>query len=177
MASPADSLTPLGSPLPSIAAHASAAASLACTSSKESSPWAAKEGMPLRCCSMGLLGVLGFFQQLCGTELHLVDAALQESRAHEIAEERVRAVGSRAKLRVELARDKPGVVGQLDDLDEPSIGRHAAEHHARFAHHLAVLVVELEAVAMALVHDLFPIRLVGAGAWLELAWVQAEPHR
>src|SRR5438270_9126043 len=111
MASPAASLTPLGSPLPSIAAHASDAASVACTISKDSSPCAAKEGMPLRCCSMGLLVVLGFFQQLCRPELHLVDAALQESRAHEVADQPMRAVAPRAKLRVELACYKPRVGG------------------------------------------------------------------
>src|SRR5581483_11973394 len=97
---------------------------------------------------------LVLFQQLRRPQLHLVDAALQERRPHEIAEERVRPVGPRAELGVELARDEPGVARELDDLDEPSVGRQAAEYEPGLAQRLAVLVVELEAVAVALVHDL-----------------------
>src|SRR5256884_104422 len=133
MACPAASLTPSGFPLPRNPAHASAAASVACTSSNDSSRCASKEGIPLLCCSIFVLGCLGFFQQLRGTKLHLVDPALQERRPHEIAEQRVRPVRARAELRVELARDKPRVVGELDDLDQASVGREPAEHHAPLA--------------------------------------------
>src|SRR5712664_3110376 len=99
----------------------------------------------------GVLGSFGLFEQLRGAELHLVDAALQEGCTDEVAEQRVGAVRSRAELRVELARDEPRMVGQLDDLHQSTIGRHPAEHHPRLAERFAVLVVELEAVAVALV--------------------------
>src|SRR5450759_4777834 len=79
------------------------------------------------------LSSFGFLDQLRGTELHLVDAALQEGRANEIAEEWVRPVGAGTELRVELAGDEPRVAGELDYLDEPAVGRHAAENHARSA--------------------------------------------
>src|SRR5207244_254607 len=134
MACPAASLTPSGFPLPRNPAHASAAASVACTSSNDSSRCASKEGTPLLCCSIFVLGCLGFFQQLRGTKLHPVDPALQERRPRDIAEQRVRPVRARAELRVELARDKPRVVGELDDLDQASVGREPAEHHAPLAH-------------------------------------------
>src|SRR3989441_2533560 len=177
MAWPAASLTPSGSPLPRNPAHASAAASVACTRSNGSSRCASKEGIPLLCCSISVLGCLGFFQQPRGTKLHLVDPALQERRPHEIAEQRVRTVRARAELRVELARDKPRVVGQLDDLDQASVGREPAEHHAPLAHHLTIFVVELEAMAVALVHDLLSIGLVCVGTRQQLAWIEAKSHR
>src|SRR6267143_803763 len=177
IASPATSLTRSGSPLPSSRAQASAAASVAWTSSSDSSPRAMNEGTAPLCCSMGPLGGLGLFQQLRGTQLHLVDSALQERRSHEVPEKGVRAVRPGAELRMELARDEPWVVCQLDDLDQPAVRRHAAEHHAGLAHHLAVLVVELEAMAVTLVHDLLTVRLVRQRSGEQLAGIQAEPHR
>src|SRR5205809_4806879 len=188
IASPAASLTASASPLPSKPAHASAAASVAWRSPSPSSPsspftgrWGAgPEGpnpaIPLLCCSMVSAGGLGFLQQLRGTKLHLV-AAVQERRLDEIAEKRMRPVGSRAELRVELAGNEPGVVGELDDLDQAAVRREPAEDHPGLAHHLAVLVVELEAVTMPLVDDLFPVRPVRVRTRQQLARVQAEPHR
>src|SRR5450759_4862570 len=176
--SPAISLTRSGSPLPSMRAQARAAASVAWTSSSESSRRAWNEGIPLVCCStVESLGAFCLFQQLRGAKLHLVDAALQKCGPYEVPEQRVRAVGPRAELWMELACDKPRVIRELDDLDQPSIGRHAAEHHTRVAHHLAILVVELEAMAVALVNDLFAVSLVGQRAWEQPARVQAESHR
>src|SRR5260370_14736503 len=117
------------------------------------------------------------FQQLYRAELHLVDAALQERGAYEIAKQRVRAVGSGSKLGMELRSYEPGVVRQLDDLDKAPVRRHAAEHHPGFAERFAVLVVELEAVTVALVHDLFAISLVRERTRDELARIEAEAHR
>src|SRR5438094_4533190 len=171
IASPAASLTASASPLPSKPAHASAAVSVAWRSPSPSSPsspftgrWAfpphswggvgeadegaapegPKPGIPLLCCSMVLAGGLGLLQ-LRGTKLHLV-AALQERRLDEIAEKRMRPVRSRAELGMELAGHEPGVVDELDDLDQTAVGREPAEDHPRLAHHLPAFVVELEAV-------------------------------
>src|SRR5207245_9723183 len=129
MAWPAASLTPSGSPLPRNPAHASAAASVACTSSNDSSRCASKEGIPLLCCSIFVLGCLGLFQQLRGTKLHLVDPALQERRTHEIAEQRVRPVRAREELRVELDRDTTTGIDQLDSLDAKPVGNVPAAHY------------------------------------------------
>src|SRR4029077_4749890 len=87
-----------------------------------------------------------FVQQLCWSEFHLVDATLQERRTHEIAEQRVRTVGSRSKLGMELCRHEPRVIRQLDDFHEAPVGRHAAEDHPSLSERFAVLVVELEAM-------------------------------
>src|SRR5437899_3748081 len=119
---------------------------------------------------VGPLGGFGFFEQLRGAELHLV-AALQKSRLDEIPEQRVRPVGARAELGVELARDKPWRVRQLDDLDKAAVRRKAAEDHAGLAHHLAVLVVELEDVAVPLVDDLLSVRPMSVRSGQQLAGV------
>src|SRR5690348_6030385 len=169
---PAASLTASGSARPSKPAQASAAASVAWTSSSDSSPRASKEGIPLFCCSMApCLRGLGFFQQLSGTKLHLVDAALQERGPHEIAEQRVRPVRPGAELGVEQARHEPRVIGQLDALDQAPVRRKPAEDHPVLAHHLAVFIVELEAVTVTLLHDLLTVRLVRVRAGQELARV------
>src|ERR1051325_2507125 len=161
IATPAAALTPSASPLPRNTEPARAAASVAWTSSTDRSPRSWKDGMPLLCCSMGPLGRrLWLFQQLRRPELHLV-AALEESSLDEILEQRVRSIGTGTELWVELARHEPRMIRQLDDLNQATVGRHAAEDHAVLVHHLAVLVVELEAVPVPLVDDLLPIRLVG----------------
>ncbi|OLE80210.1 MAG: hypothetical protein AUG06_05490 [Actinobacteria bacterium 13_1_20CM_2_65_11] len=69
------------------------------------------------------------------------------------------------------------MIGQLDDLHQPPVRRNAAEHHPRLAEGFAVLVVELEAVTVALVHDLFTVSLVRERPGDQLAWIQTEPHR
>ena len=40
------------------------------------------------------------------------------SRLDETVKERMRAIGTRFEFRMELTREEPGVVAQLDDLDE-----------------------------------------------------------
>lgn len=83
--------------------------------------------------------------------------------------------GAALELGVELAADVPGVIAELNHLDELAIRRQAAQHHARGDESLAVGVVDLEAVAVALL-DLG--RLVdrrGAGA--STSWHGYEPSR
>ena len=68
------------------------------------------------------------------------------------------------ELRVRLGRDEPRVVGQLDELHQPTVGREPGEGHAGVAEDLAVGVGELEAVAVALVDDLAAVGLARARA-------------
>ena len=49
-----------------------------------------------------------------------------ERRADEVAEQRVRSVGPALELRMGLRADPVRVLGQLDELDEPAVGRDAA---------------------------------------------------
>src|SRR4051794_23836785 len=72
------------------------------------------------------LAVLG----LAGTSL--------DRRADEAVEQRVRALGPALELRVELAGHEPGVVLELDDLDESAVRRLPGEDHSGAFEGLAV---------------------------------------
>ena len=60
-------------------------------------------------------------------------------------------VGTALELRMELHPYKPGVAGELHDLHQPSVRGEAGEAEARSFEGLPVGVVELVAVAVALV--------------------------
>ena len=51
---------------------------------------------------------------------------------------------------MKLAGDEVRVVGQLDDFDQVEIGIHAGKNHPLFGQLLAIVVVDLEAMAVAL---------------------------
>src|SRR5450759_693594 len=84
-----------------------------------------------------------------GVEFRLAPLGRGDRGSHEAAEERVRPIRSAAELRVELGGDEPGVVPQLDDLDEPPVGRLAREDHAGGIEKRAIAVVDFETMAMA----------------------------
>ena len=68
----------------------------------------------------------------------------------ERSEERVWAGGTAFQFRVKLRREKPRVIGELDDLHEATVGRQTAQRHAVLGEKLSVLVVHLEAMTMTL---------------------------
>jgi hypothetical protein len=98
---------------------------------------------------------------------------------HDRREERVRAVGPALELGVRLGRDEEGVrrARQLDELDEPLVGRGARAHEPRLLEPLAVLVVDLVPVTVPFVHDVLAVRSVHDRAGRELRRVRAEAHR
>src|SRR5882724_6187188 len=55
-------------------------------------------------------------------QVRLAPVSNREGSGHEAVEQRVRALGPALELGVELARDEPRVVLELDDLDEPAVG-------------------------------------------------------
>ena len=72
-------------------------------------------------------------------------------RLHKRLEQRVRPVGAALELGMELRPDHERVFAQLGDLHQPTVGRKAGKHQPIPDQHLAVGVVELEAMAMPLV--------------------------
>ena len=100
-----------------------------------------------------------------------------EGRADEPAEERGRPRRARLELRVELARDEPGMVGQLDDLDEPPLLERAGDDEPVRDELFAVLVVHLVAVPVALVDRRLAVDLARARLLAELDGLRPEPHR
>src|SRR5262245_34534170 len=107
----------------------------------------------------------------------LPGAAPLERRRDELAEERRGPRRARLELGMELARDEPGMVGQLDDLDEAALLERPRHHEPVLDELLAVLVVDLVAVAMALVDDVVVVDVPRAGALGELDRLGAEQHR
>ena len=72
----------------------------------------------------------------------------------ESVEERVRPVRPAAELRMELAGHEPGMVLELDDLDQSAVRRLPGQDHPGSFQERAIAVVDLEAVAVALVDEL-----------------------
>src|SRR5581483_3603411 len=102
---------------------------------------------------------------------------LERSR-DELAEERRRARGPRLELRMELRRDEPGMVGKLDDLDEPSLLERPADDEPRIDELLPECVVHLVAVAVALGDaPLAAVDLARPRVLRELDCLGAEAHR
>src|SRR5918994_4557710 len=104
-------------------------------------------------------------------------ARARQCGADELAEERRRPRGPRLELGVELARHKPRVVRKLDDLDEPAFLERAGDDQAALDERRPVVVVDLVAMTVALVHDRLPVGLLCARFLDQLHGLCAEPHR
>src|SRR3989304_5486687 len=76
-----------------------------------------------------------------------------EGGLDEGGEERMRLPRPGAQLRVELAGHEPGMVGELDDLHELLLGPETRDPEAVLFQVLEVLVVHLEAAAVAAPND------------------------
>ena len=96
--------------------------------------------------------------------------------ADEVTEERRGPRRARLELGVVLARDEPGVVGELDHLDEAALLERPRHDEARLDELRPEGVVHLVAVAMALVDDGFAVGRVGARPLLHVDGVGAEAH-
>src|SRR5580704_14874501 len=89
----------------------------------------------------------------------------------------MRAVGPREELRMELRPEHPGMVAQLTDLHQGTVGRNPAGDQTRMGKQAAVGVIELVTMAVPLGHDIGPVGPVSATARRKAAWVGPEPHR
>jgi hypothetical protein len=78
----------------------------------------------------------------------------RDCRANEAVEERVRSKRTAGELWVELARHEPGVIGELNNLDEATVWRDAREVHPGRLKLRLEAIRHLKTVAVALVGDL-----------------------
>ena len=69
------------------------------------------------------------------------------------------------------------MIRQLEHLDDAAVRRHAAQAHTGVRQRGAVVVVDLVAVAVALVDERLAIELKGTGVRVEAAGVRAEAER
>src|SRR5438309_9485187 len=89
----------------------------------------------------------------------------------------MRPIRARFELRVVLGAEIERVVGDLRDLDKPSVRREAREAHPVTLQQLPVRVVELETMTMALEGDWLSVRACGDRAGLERGRMAAEALR
>ena len=80
------------------------------------------------------------------------------------------------KLRVELGAHEPGVVGELHDLHKAAIRGQARQDHALSLYSFPVIVVELEAVAVALGDLLRAVQLPAVGPFGQDTGILAQAH-
>src|SRR5215831_12003072 len=86
----------------------------------------------------------------CKVQRALHEPALFHRRGDEACKQGMRFEGPRLQFRVELHADEPRVVGELDDLRQQAVRRHAAKAHAHFFQARAVARIDLVAVSMTL---------------------------
>ena len=88
--------------------------------------------------------------------------AAGEGGLDEVAEERVSSAGLGLEFRVELHSDIPRVVSHFDDFHQIALHVYASDRQALVVEELAIIVVEL--VAVALGNVLLAVGCGGAGA-------------
>src|SRR3989442_15467055 len=81
------------------------------------------------------------------------------------------------ELRMELATQKPGVVGRFDDLDVDAVRRAAGDAQARRHERLFILAVKFVAVAEALASLWLTVRAMRHRAGFERARPAPQAHR
>ena len=89
----------------------------------------------------------------------------------------MRIVRTGFELRMELRADEPRMILDLDYLDETVIRQCAGNHHARLRELLPIDVVELIAVAMALMDELHAIGRRRIRPQAHLARISTQAHR
>src|SRR5438270_5765113 len=100
-----------------------------------------------------------------------------EGGAHQFPEQRMGTVGAAPELGVGLGADPERVARQLDELDQPVVGRRSRAAQAGLLQASAVAGVELVAVPVPLVDDRLAVGPGHLRTRLELGRVQAQPHR
>src|SRR5712692_3364729 len=78
---------------------------------------------------------------------------------------------------MELAAEEPGMVLELDDLDELSIGREAGHAESFLLERRNVLRIHFVAMTMALFDEIGSIRFARNRSFAQLTWILAQPHR
>src|SRR5216683_389536 len=163
--------------MPSLrASSASASPTLTLRSSDSTTQGPAMRNGLLSAANRGGISV-GELRELAGdcivwTQLPMVERGPYESR-----EQRMRAHRPRFQLRMELAADEPGMVGQFDHLDQRAVRRQSRRAQTVLRQHVAVGVRHLVPVAMALAYLRRVVGLRDMRTRTEPAGIGTETHR
>src|SRR5687768_7017474 len=99
------------------------------------------------------------------------------ARGNESTEQRMRCIRLAQEFRVKLACHKERMILQLDNLDQFSVRRRAAENKTGFLVLSPIGIVEFIAVTMAFIDEKCPVEMGRLGADRELTRLRTEPHR
>src|SRR5215469_716058 len=108
---------------------------------------------------------------------YLVLVRVSDARAHEAVVERGGARRSRFVFRMRLRAEEERMRGEFDHLDEIRSEILAGDDHAVALEQLAVLVVELEAMPVALADLILSVEAMGERAWSDMAGIGTQAHR
>src|SRR6478735_1361992 len=133
----------------------------------------------MRCSSSRASVIDGFAPQARLVDREPFGLLTLEGRTDETREERVRPSGPRPELGVGLGGDvvRVHVAGQLHELDQVEVGVGAGEHDAGRLELLAVVVVDLVAVAVPLLDTPRAVGRADDRPGGEVGGVQTQPHR
>ena len=73
-----------------------------------------------------------------------------------------------------LGCDEERMILQLDHLHDTSIWRQAGEGHAMLGQDRTIIVVDLIAMAVTLMDQLFAVQLIGFGSLIQHTWEGAK---
>ena len=97
--------------------------------------------------------------------------------ADEFSKERMRVERFRTEFWMELNGDEPGVVRELDDLDELAVRRFSGHEESMLREGLLIGPVELVAMPMPFVNDVAVVNLPSTGLLGKLTRILAQSHR
>src|SRR4029079_937812 len=80
------------------------------------------------------------------------------------------------QLRMELDPDEPRMVGALDDLGQLAVRRHAGKDQAAAFERVAIVDVDLVAVAVALADQILAVNRMDDAVAVEPGGIGAQPH-
>src|SRR4051794_2386246 len=124
-------------------------------------------------CAVAILGT----PRSADLQLRQAGLAVLQGGGDEVAEQGVGLGRLRLELGVELDGEEPGVVGQLDDLDQVAVGAGAGGAQAGLVERPAIGVVDLVAGAVPLVDPVAPVGGEGAAVGGQHAGPGPQPHR
>src|SRR5690348_17863427 len=102
---------------------------------------------------------------------------LFDRRLDEPCEQGMRLEWPAFELGVELDPDEPRMVRPLDDLGQLIVGRHSGEDQARALERIAIVDVDLVAMAVPFADAVRAIDRADDAVAVELGGIGAEPHR
>src|ERR1700724_3562353 len=99
-----------------------------------------------------------------------------QAGSDESLEQRMRLIGLALKFWVVLAADEIEMIAELNQFGQCPVGRGAGNYEAFLVHSVAILHVELVAMAVSLHHIGRAVNLFSQRSFHNLRWPRPQPH-